>query len=492
MSHHDMQSYYLHQELKRKVMMRRRRRFFIFLTSLIAVLLIAFGTTVLVLGANSKGHNVALKHDKNKPTTTLPASSTTTNNVGTWRIAWGVAMAWGYGVAQNTTVREIVTSPIPGTQARIRISNQWGNADMNIGALTIAQDLGGANINPASIIQATFNGQPTATIPPGGTLLSDPITINITAGETLAISLWVTNRDLVTLHPTGITNVSYFTANNAGNQTTAPNWHAFPYASAWPRWVDALEVLEPPGVGGSSIVIVGDSITDGYHATQNWASVLQARINQLPISQRVAVINEAITANTLTALPDSDADKGGGQPGLQRLGVDALSFPGVGTVIVFLGTNDLYFGATAEQLESGLEQAAAAIHQAGLKAIVVTLTPRMNGQYYWTPAQQERLEEVNQWILNNNGVFDGVINFAPVISDTYNGNCQPTAIFPAYNSGDNLHPNAAGQIAMANSVSPSLIGFQQLPVLNQPINPTPTPGCLGVNGIESAYQFFKS
>jgi lysophospholipase L1-like esterase len=54
---------------------------------------------------------------------------------------------------------------------------------------------------------------------------------------------------------------------------------------------------------------------------------------------------------------------------------------------------------------------------------------------------------VNEWIRNS-GAFDGVIDFDAVVRDP----ADPTRMLPAYDKGDNLHPNDAGYKAMAESI----------------------------------------
>jgi lysophospholipase L1-like esterase len=49
--------------------------------------------------------------------------------------------------------------------------------------------------------------------------------------------------------------------------------------------------------------------------------------------------------------------------------------------------------------------------------------------------------------------FDGVIDFAAAVADPAN----PSALLPAYDSGDHLHPNDAGGQAMADAVSLSML-----------------------------------
>ena len=47
-----------------------------------------------------------------------------------------------------------------------------------------------------------------------------------------------------------------------------------------------------------------------------------------------------------------------------------------------------------------------------------------------------------------------MIDFARAVQDRFN----PLYINPAYNSGDNLHPNDAGYAAMANAINLALLG----------------------------------
>jgi lysophospholipase L1-like esterase len=107
--------------------------------------------------------------------------------------------------------------------------------------------------------------------------------------------------------------------------------------------VDALDVER---TGPGSIVVLGDSITDGFNATTNWVRVLQQRVDRLPAPEQRAVVDEGITANALTSDVPTDSKTGGGPSGLARLTPDVLDQPGVSEVVVFLGTNDLWFGDT--------------------------------------------------------------------------------------------------------------------------------------------------
>ncbi len=418
-----------------------------------------------------------------RPTTTLRLSTTTAPQAHspTWRVAWGSAMAWGYGEASNVTVRELATIAVGGESVRVRISNAFGNAPMKIGAATVGVASSGPSIVPGTLAELEFAGSPGTTVAAGGDVYSDPVPMQVGDFQELAVSVYVSNRDLVTLHPccTTHSDVSYFTPNGGGNLTASVGGAGLTIASPFPRWVDAVDVLETVGQG--SIVVVGDSITDGYNTTLRWTDVLQRRIDTLPPSEQRAVVNEGITANALTPLHDDDSATGGGPPGLSRLARDALGQEGVSEVVLFLGTNDLWFGQSAEGLIAGYEQAIAQVHEAGLRIVAVTLLPRSTGGSgreleYWSPADQSKLSQVDTWIRTS-GAFDGVIDLAAAVADVYGGACSPNLMFPPYDSGDHLHPDAAGQTAMGNAVDPSVLGLPQLPDVPPMLDVTPTPGC---------------
>ncbi len=456
---------------------RRRRGFVLGL----AAAVLAAGALAVYLGTGgSGGAHAPRPKAQARPTTTDP---TVPPPAPVWRIAWGSAMAWGYGTAANATLRELSTLEISGSAVRVRISNLFGNQPLVVGDATAGVDAGGATLTPGTIHQLTFGGSTGTTIPIGGYVYSDPVPMAASAGQVIATSVYVSNADLMTVHPCCTSTVSYFTANGAGDLTSDPAQTAF-IGSPWPRLVDAVDVLQSSGNG--SIVVIGDSITDGYHSTARWTDVLQQRIDLLPPADRRAVINEGITANALTAVVPSDAGDGGGPPGVTRLTRDALGQSGVTEIVLFLGTNDLYFGAGSAQVIAGLQQAITIAHQAGVRIVGVTLLPREASiEEAWSPAQQAALQQVDNWILTS-GAFDGVLNFATAVADVYDGACTPTSMFPPYDSGDHLHPNAAGETAMANSVDTTVLDLPAAPTVPPLVAVVPTPGCAGVLGIPSA------
>lgn len=395
----------------------------------------------------------------------------------TWRVVWGSAMAWGYGEIDDASVRDLVRVATGGQAIRFRISNAFGNSPLHVGAATVARSGGASTLQPGSVHPLTFGGSPSVTIPVGAVTYTDALTVPVSGGETLAVSVWIEGRDLVTLHPCCTRTRDWFTPNGSGNLTMAPTLATESYASPFERFVDAMDVLQ--STGRSSVVVIGDSITDGFNSTTNWADVLQSRVDRLPAALRPAIVNEGITANALTSYVHTDALTGGGPAGVQRLGRDALSQAGVSEVILLLGTNDLWFGATASEVIAGYRQAIAEAHSAGVRIVGMTLLPRQSSPTeFWSAADQSQMDAVNRWIRTS-GAFDAVIDSAPAVADVFDHSCNPAAMYPPYDSGDHLHPDAAGQTALADAVTAADLGLPSLPTAPPLVAAVPTPGCDG-------------
>jgi len=404
-------------------------------------------------------------------------------------------------VAHNLTVRDIAEVAVAGTSIKLQLSNTWSGTPTTFGSVTVGAQQTGAGIVPGSIVPVTFGGSRSVTIPAGGRATSDPVTMTVQAGEQLAVSLSVVGSATVSVHYCCDGRVdSYATADGVGDQTANPAATSFVFADVNMRWLSAIAVAGTAAQG--TVVALGDSITEGFNtgsAGYGWPTPLQQRIAKLPPSQQVAMVNEAISGNTLTAFPPGSSFDlaSGGLPGVTRLAPDALSLPGVKDVVLFLGTNDIWFGAggenttrpippygTAAAIEVAMQSVIAQTHAAGIKIFGVTLLPRStfvggNGEKpeVWSPADQATLAAVNAWILSPGSGFDGTINLAAVMGDVYNGACQPETPFAPYFTEDNLHPNLAGQTVMADAIPTSMFGIPEAPQVPLPLAVTPTPGC---------------
>ena len=462
---------------------------------------VAFSVAIAVIAVGSAADSV--------PASASVRSTRTTNTTGTttpapppWQTAWTSPMDLTYGAAYDATARDIAAVTVAGTSLELQISNAWSSTPTTFGAVSVGAQQSGAAVVPGSIAPVTFNGgNKSVTIPANGRVTSDPVPMTVQAGEALAVSLSVTGSASVSVHFCCKGHIdSYATVNGGGDQTANPAASNFALADGNMRWLSAISVSGTPALG--TVVAFGDSITEGFNnGGFGWPDALQARIAQLPPSQQLALANEGISGNTLTAFPPgaSYAAVSGGLPGVTRLAPDALSLSGVKDVILFMGTNDIWFGAggehtdspippygTAAAIEAAMATVIAEAHGARVKIFGATLLPRSSfgggndeEPEVWSPADQATLVAVNAWILTPGNGFDGTINLAAVMGDVYNGDCQPDTPFAPYYTLDHLHPNTAGQTVMADAIPTPLFGIPQAPQVPLPVSATPTPGCPG-------------
>ena len=353
---------------------------------------------------------------------------------------------------QDQTLREVVRLSAGGARVRIRLTNEYGAKPLVIGAAHLA--LAGADgaIQPGSDKALTFAGQPTVVIPPGAPMLSDPIDMAVPALASLAVSLYVPeDTGQCTCHGTAMQTLY---VSDKGDSTAAPALPARPGFS--PRaFLGGVEVDAP--AAASTIVLFGDSITDGVGSTQNanhrWPDRLADRLAARGKGV-FALANQGISGNRVIS-------DGAAQSALARFDRDVLAVPGARYVVVFEGVNDLgrsdppaqaasFFGApepvTVEAMTAGYRQLIARAHAGGLKIYGATIAP-YGGAAYWSAAGEAKRQAINAWIRTS-GAFDGVIDFDSVLRDS----AVPTQMRADYHAGDHLHGSDAGYQAMADAI----------------------------------------
>ena len=111
-----------------------------------------------------------------------------------------------------------------------------------------------------------------------------------------------------------------------------------PSAQSIDHWYFLSGVDVSAAANASSIVALGDSITDGHGATTNgndrWTDALAARLQRSVTTNEIAVLNEGIGGNRLLA------DELGPNA-LARFDRDVLAQNGVRYLIVLEGINDI-------------------------------------------------------------------------------------------------------------------------------------------------------
>src|SRR5690349_18063980 len=89
----------------------------------------------------------------------------------------------------DQTLRLVVRTSIGGDRVRIRLSNEYGDRPLVVGAAHIAVRDSGASILPATDRTLTFGGRPLVRMLPGAVVFSDPVALDVPALRVLAVSL---------------------------------------------------------------------------------------------------------------------------------------------------------------------------------------------------------------------------------------------------------------------------------------------------------------
>jgi len=369
-----------------------------------------------------------------------------------WCATWGTAPAGpppSTSVLGTTsqTLRLIVRASIGGARVRIRLSNEMGTAPLRIGAASIALRSSGSAVTQASLRQLSFGGQSAITIPAGAPALSDPVELSVPAQADLVISLYLPGAaEATTIHNLAL-QTGYLSP--AGDYTSTV---AMPVARTLAFWPFLTEV--DVAAAAPALVALGDSLTDGARSTNNsnrrWPDYLSRRLQSaLGASGRIGVVNRGLSANLL--LSDYANAMLAGRDVLERFDRDVLATSGVRYLALLIGINDICYSPSSNpipvaDLIAGYRQVVARAHAREITVIGATLPP-MEGFVYYTPAREAVRRAANDWIRGS-GEFDAVADVEFALRDPAN----PGRILPAYDSGDRLHPNDAGNQAIANAV----------------------------------------
>ncbi|BCJ56379.1 SGNH hydrolase [Actinoplanes sp. NBRC 14428] len=382
-----------------------------------------------------------------------------------WTTAWATAPAAAVsGVEQGYagfTIRNVVHTTTGGSTVRIHLSNRFGTQPVLMGHVTVAisahtggrrdgtVDRSDGSARPGTVRDVLFAGRASITVPARAEVVSDPVRLSVPADQDLLVSTWTPQPSgTVTYHPAAMQD-SFFSrgpADHAGEEAAT----AFGETTRVWHYVNGVDVSGGPG----TVVALGDSITDGvtstWGANRRWTDYLAARLASSPVPD-YGIANSGISGNRV--LLDSNAPNYTiydtfGPSALTRLNWDVLERAGARTVIVFEGINDIQqtpHQADPEQIIAGLAQIAAQARARGLRVVGATIMA-WKGWGSWTPELERTRVAVNEWIrAGGDGALDGLADFDAATRDP----ADPQRMLPAFDSGDHLHPNDAGDRAMA-------------------------------------------
>lgn len=380
-----------------------------------------------------------------------------------WVASWAAVPDSAGPPLQAQTVRQIIRTSLGGSSLRVRLSNLFGNAPVTIGPVHVALHANDAAIVPGSDHALTFDGKSAVTLAKGGSALSDPVKMKVTALQELAVSLYLpTHTGPATMHGIALQTAAI---TRTGDATAA---QVFPPGETVKNRLFLTDVEVLSDADAHALVIVGDSITDGVGSTEGayrrWPDTLAARLQGEPALASIAVVNAGISGNRI--LNDGHGPHFMGPSVLSRFDRDALSKPGARWILLMAGINDISAAGllatpkdhvSAQQIIDGIQVLIAHAHNKGIKIWGATLLPinSAKGSARMEEAEAKR-QAVNAWIRTA-GAFDAIIDFDQVVRDP----AYPERFLPAFDSGDHLHPSDAGYAAMAASLDLRLFSISQ-------------------------------
>ncbi|MBN1697187.1 MAG: SGNH/GDSL hydrolase family protein [Spirochaetales bacterium] len=373
-----------------------------------------------------------------------------------WIVTWGAAQQLTEpnnlppppGL-KYSTLRQVIHVSTGGSRLRFKFSNLFSIDPVVIEAVHVAVSKGGSSIDSQSDTALTFQGASSITIPPRGEIYSDPFDFNVKPLSELAVSIYFfeLNNRAITGHP-GSRTTSYIIS---GDAVSDPEMSGATRVEHW-YILAGLEAASPPG--RATLVIVGDSITDGRGSTTNknnrWPDQLARRMQADEKTADIGIYNAGIGGNAVL--------RGGLGPSLlTRVQRDVIDQQGVKWLIVMEGVNDIggvsgkaAADNVAKQLIEAYESIITMAHKASINVYGATITP-FGGSFYDSPEREQARQTVNEWIRTGKK-FDAVIDMDQAVRDPKN----PSRLLKKADSGDHLHLSPEGYRLMADAVDLSL------------------------------------
>jgi lysophospholipase L1-like esterase len=291
-----------------------------------------------------------------------------------------------------------------------------------------------------SILPVKFAGADTVTIPPGGSIIADPVYIDGTAGDVFYTRVTATLATGNTYVYTGAADAGYAFNPAQDNSRSGTN-----YAGGANQSVVPTRILGRPATAPARVfALVGDSIVQGALATTQYEGGYASGLLSAGVPF-VKIAKGGESAFNVTSL--------GGFS--RRLSV----ITGCTDAIVEYGTNDAVAGRTAAQLQADLVTIYGRLTRMGIKRIwQTTITPRTTStDSFATTANQTPVsgfavggarDQVNAWIRANTAGITGYIEVADAVESSRNSGAWK----PSFTT-DGVHPSQTGHTAIASLVT---------------------------------------
>lgn len=394
-----------------------------------------------------------------------PAAATTG-----WTAAWttspqhpstGFVPNWSEQGFAHQTIRQVVRLSAGGQMIRVRLSNAYGTMPLTIAGATIAISAGAAAIRPDTLRHLTVDGARTFTIPAGAEHAGDPVPFRAAGLDSVTVTLYLAEpAGPATYHAQALAT----SHRSAGDHRADADGAAFTETSQSWYYLSGVDVTGGPALP-PGVVLFGDSLTDGTGSSLDTDNRFpDALAERLAAAGRPrAVLNQGIGGNRITVDSPWLGDRA-----TARFGRDVLGQPGVGTVIILIGINDIgisevadaspfaifepYTDVSADEVIGGYRDMIRQARAAGLRVVGATVMPAKPSAFSTARSEAKRAE-INAWIRTS-GEYDAVIDFDRALASPG----DPDRLHPAFDAGDHLHLGDAGYRAMADAVDLADLG----------------------------------
>ena len=364
-----------------------------------------------------------------------------------WVSVWGNAVSVAENrperYAKNITIRYPIHIPFSGEALRLTFDNYCGTEAVVLTKVTVFY---GGRFYPV-----TLYGRRDMPIGAGGRITTDPLPIRLNEGEIIQVSFYLGDFTLMrsVVYTCGPLSEGLY-ANGDETETahisieTSRKTHLCYFLSN----VSVLTESEK-----RAVVCYGDSIT-----AQDWPDHLALRCFTEGYGD-TAIIRRATSGSRILRQYDCLTYESYGLSGKNRFHHEVPT-DGADTVIIQQGINDIIHPVgeavnvfrpmsdlpTVDELIEGLKTYIKKARAFGYRVYVGTLLP-MGGWRTDAPFRQEMRHAYNDFIRTTD-LIDGCIDFDKALRDPE----RPDWFLPEYDSGDHLHPSAAGYKRMAMEI----------------------------------------
>ena len=354
---------------------------------------------------------------------------------------------------KDLTLRYPIRMCFSGSKLRFRFSNLTGTESVSLTKVSAAR-IGNGEWAPLRVL---FKGKESVSIAAGTEVQSDDLEMEITAGETIVLSIYLgeyTQMNAGTLITGPLSKGKYSYGDFVDREDLPMNLSR---NTNWFYFLNTIDILTEDK--NRALICYGDSIT-----AQSWPDYLSLRCWDEGY-RNVSIIRRAVSGTRVLRQYDCITYQAYGLKGETRFPIE-MNVSGAEAVIIQHGINDIIHPVGVENnpfrpwsdmpdcqsLIDGfktiyLPQAKAM----GLKVHSGTLLP-IEGWRTYNPMREELRNEFNEW-LRKAPEFDGCVDFDLALRDDR----HPSAFAPGFDSGDHLHPSESAYKAMADCVPAVLL-----------------------------------